>query len=142
MIPPSTWGPTGWSRYSRAVGQGPVDYDDWPFYRALTAARDAGRITAHWLGMGVDPLSFVGDLPVVVVFDSTTFDSLLGDAVRTNAEGHLVTGQTRLAVAGIPFTRDATRRLVTEEPMQAAGAALLDLAWLHRSGLGLEHRGQ
>lgn len=122
--------------------EGPIDYDDWPFYRALTAARDAGRITAHWLGLGVDPLSFVCDLLVVIVFDSDAFDSLLGGTVGTNAEGQLVASQTGQAVAGIPFTSDATRRLTTDEPMQAAGAALLDLAWLHRSQLRLQQRGQ
>jgi hypothetical protein len=118
--------------------RGPIDYDDWPFYRKLTAARAAGEVTAHLLGIGIDPLSAVCDLLVVVVFDSDTFDVLLGESVHTNAEGQLVTEQAgQSTVAGVPFTGDATSRLITEAPMQAAGAALLDLAWHHRSALHL-----
>jgi hypothetical protein len=117
---------------------GPIDYDDWAFYRDLTAARATADIAAHLVGIGIDPLSAVCDLLVVIVFDGDTFDELLGESVHTNAKGHLVAEQPgQHAVAGVPFTRDATSRLITEAPMQAAGAALLDLAWYHRSALRL-----
>lgn len=115
---------------------GPLDYTNWPFYRALAEARDADKITADWLGIGVDPLSYVTDLLVAVVFDDDIFDALFGNGVATNAEGHLVSGQAgRSPVAGHPFTKDWITRLVTTEPMQSAGAALLNLAWEHRSAL-------
>jgi hypothetical protein len=118
--------------------RGPIDYDGWPFYRDLTAARTAGDVAAHLVGIGIDPLSAVCDLLVVVVFDGDTFDALLGESVQSNAEGHLVAGRAgQNAVAGVPFTRDVTSRLIAEAPMQAAGAALLDLAWRHRSALHL-----
>jgi hypothetical protein len=118
--------------------RGPIDYDDWPFYRDLTAARAARDITAHLVGIGIDPLSAVCDLLVVIVFDSDTFDELLGESVHTNAEGHLVAMRAgQRGVAGVPFTGDVTSRLIAEAPMQAAGAALLDLAWRHRSALHL-----
>jgi hypothetical protein len=118
--------------------RGPIDYDAWPFYRDLTAARAAGDITAHLLGIGIDPLSTVCDMLVVIVFDSDTFDVLLGESVHTNAEGRLVAERAgQRSVAGVPFTGDVTSRLIAESPMQAAGAALLDLAWRHRSVLHL-----
>jgi hypothetical protein len=64
----------------------------------------------------------------VIVFDSDTFDELLGESVHTNAEGHLVaTRAGQRGLAGVPFTGDVTSRLIGEAPMQAAGAALLDL---------------
>lgn len=108
--------------------RGPIDYDDSPFYRDLTAARAAGDITAHHVGIGIDPLSAVCDPLVVIVFDSDTFDELLGESVHTNAEGHLVaTRAGQRGLAGVPFTGDVTSRLIAEAPMQAAGAALLDL---------------
>lgn len=47
---------------------GPIDYDGWDFYRALTNGRDTGQITAWWLG--VDPLSLVTDLLVAVVIEA------------------------------------------------------------------------
>jgi hypothetical protein len=115
---------------------GPLDYPKWPFYRSLTDGRDAGKVTAHWLGIGIDPLSFVTDLLVVVVFDDDGFDALFGNSVATNAEGRVVREHAgRPSVAGIPFTEDRITRLATSEPMQAAGAALLRLAWQHRSTL-------
>jgi hypothetical protein len=118
--------------------RGPTDYGDWPFYEDLTAARTAGDVTAHLVGIGIDPLSVVCDLLVVIVFDSDTFDELLGESVHTNAEGHLVAERAgQHGVAGVPFTGDVTSRLIAEAPMQAAGAALLDLAWRHRSALHL-----
>jgi hypothetical protein len=29
--------------------RGPIEYESWPFYRELTAAREAGEVTAHLL---------------------------------------------------------------------------------------------
>ncbi|WP_189923047.1 hypothetical protein [Kitasatospora xanthocidica] len=36
---------------------------------------------------------------------------------------------------GIPFTAEQVERLTMREPMQPAGAALLQLAWQHRDVL-------
>jgi hypothetical protein len=115
---------------------GPLGYAHWPFYRTLTEGRGEGKITAHWLGVGVDPLSFVTDLLVAVVYDDDAFDALFGDGVAINAEGHVAgrrAGESGLA--GVSFTQDRVERLAASEPMQAAGAALLTLGWKHRSQL-------
>ena len=112
---------------------GLLDYDGWPFYRRLTDARRAGRLTVHCLGLGVDPLSFATDLLAVAVFDADLFDAEFAGLVARNAEGRVITGG---GPAGIPFTAGTVDRLTDgREPFQAAGAALLRLAWEHRKHL-------
>jgi hypothetical protein len=89
-----------------------VDYDRWPFAAEMTAALRTGRIRAHCLGLGVDPLTFATDLLLSVVIDAPVFDELFGAWVAENEEG---------AVTERPFTAAAVDGL----PMQAAGAALV-----------------
>ncbi|MFJ3792210.1 hypothetical protein [Kitasatospora sp. NPDC090091] len=114
----------------------PIDYDAWPFQRTLASARAAGTLRMYWLGLGVDPLTFVTDLLTVAVFDAELFDEVFARMVTTNDEGHRVrlddgTGHA----AGIPFTAEQVERFADREPMQPAGAALLQLAWHHRGVL-------
>ncbi|WP_037973435.1 hypothetical protein [Streptomyces sp. NRRL WC-3742] len=114
----------------------PIDYDTWPFNRALDAARAAGTLRVYWLGLGMDPLTLVTDMLTVAVFDAELFDATFEWIVSTNDEGHRVqledgTGQA----VGIPFTAEQVERLTGREPMQPAGAALLQLAWQHREVL-------
>lgn len=91
------------------------DYETWPFAVAMTAALDAGTITADVLGLGVDPLTFATDLLVRVSIEAEVFDELFGARVAVNDEG---------AVSSREFTPQAIAGL----PMQAAGAALVRLA--------------
>lgn len=107
--------------------EAPYDYDGWPFGARMTAALDSGGARASVLGMGVDPLTFATDLLVAVVLDSATYDELLAAAVESNAEGSVH--------AAVPFTADQVERYAGREPTQAAGAALLRLAWQHRDAL-------
>lgn len=112
--------------YGEAV---PFDPDGWPFHRRMTAAADAGRLRLWLLGLGVDPLSFATDLLAVAVFDAEVYDELFGGMGEGNAEG-------RIAAARVPFTAETVARYARHEPMQAAGAAVLELAWRHREALG------
>jgi len=112
---------------------GVLDYGQWPFARQLAAARDAGRLRVHCVGLGVDPLTLATDLLTVAVFDSEVFDRLFRDLVTANAEGRVVTEN---GSAAIPFTAATVTRFTGgAEPMQTAGAALLRLAWQHRRAL-------
>jgi hypothetical protein len=112
---------------------GLLDYSGWPFYRRLTAARREGRLTVHCLGLGVDPLTFATDVLAVAVFDAPLFDAEFARLVTLNAEGRVITGG---GPAGIPFTAETVARLTGGgEPLQAAGAAVLNLAWQHRTHL-------
>jgi hypothetical protein len=105
----------------------PIDYDSWPFARQLTGAREAGQVRVWCLGLGTDPLTYATDLLTVAVIDSDVFDALFGVKARGNAEG--------IILAARDFTAHVIDRTVTGEPVQAAGAALLRLAWRHRETL-------
>jgi hypothetical protein len=111
----------------------PLDYGRWDFYRQLSAARAAGKLRVFCLGMGVDPLTFAIDVLTVAVFDSDVFDAAFTGRVAVNAEGRVI---SEPGTHGFPFTRDAVTRFAGgSEPMQAAGVAVLDLAWEHRAQL-------
>jgi hypothetical protein len=129
---------------------GLLDYESWPFYRRLTAARREGRLAVHCLGLGVDPLTFATDVLAVAVFDAPLFDAEFAGLVALNAEGRVITrdgigarGGTGDGAragpggpAGIPFTTETVARLTGgREPLQASGVAVLNLAWEHRAQL-------
>ena len=109
---------------SETYGPGPVDYDSWPFARRMTAALDRGQIRVWCLGLGTDPLTYATDLLTVAVIDSRVFDGLFSLDPRGNAEGSVL--------AAREFAAHVIDRVVTAEPVQAAGAAVLRLAWRHR----------
>ena len=113
-------------------GTGAFDYDAWPLYRALTKARDAGSLRSCLLGIGVDPLSLAADILAVTIIDADVFDDVFDGLVDSNTEGQVLGHDTQ----GFAFTRGNIERFATREPMQAAGAALLTLAWEHREQLG------
>ena len=106
---------------------GPVDYDAWPFARQMADAVDRGQIRVWCLGLGADPLTYATDLLTVAVIDSGVFDELFSLSPRHNAEGSVL--------AAREFAAHVIDRVVTGEPVQAAGAAVLRLAWRHRDTL-------
>ena len=106
---------------------GPVDYDSWPFARQLADAVGRGQISVWCLGLGTDPLTYATDLLTVAVIDSAVFDELFSLSPRHNAEGSVL--------AAREFAAHVIDRIVTREPVQAAGAAVLRLAWRHRETL-------
>ena len=112
---------------SEDYGPGPVDYGAWPFARHMAAALDRGQIRVWCLGLGVDPLTYATDLLTVAVIDSRVFDVLFSLSPRANAEGSVL--------AAREFAAHVIDRIVTSEPVQAAGAAVLRLAWRHRERL-------
>ena len=108
--------------------RGLVDYDSWPFARQLTGALDRDQVRVWCLGLGTDPLTWATDLLTVAVIDSDVFDALFTENLQRNAEGEIL--------AAREFAAHVIDRTVTGEPVQAAGAALLRLAWRHRETLG------
>lgn len=103
----------------------PIDYEAWPFARTMTRAI-GDQVHAYYLGMGVDPLTFATDMLTAVVVDASLFDAEF-DVVVDNTEGQVL--------RGLDFTADVVDRFIHNEPTQAAGAALLALAWRHRADL-------
>lgn len=116
----------------------PIDYTAWPFVAALDHARDRGQLTVRLLGMGTDPLTFATDILTVVAFDAPAFDRIFADLATDNAEGRIITtlnpGDPPAGI-GIPFTQTVIDQIIRREPIQAAGAGLLALAWHHRAAL-------
>lgn len=105
---------------SEDYGDGPVDYDGWPFAQRL------GGVSRYCLGLGVDPLTLATDLLTVVVVDAPLYDELLlGPSENTEGE----------VLERLPFDQATVEEFVERRPMQAAGAALLSLAWRHRANL-------
>ncbi|MBO2466083.1 hypothetical protein [Actinomadura violacea] len=98
---------------------------EWPFHQAMTRARNERRIRAHFLGLGVDPLTFALDVLTAVVMDDEAFTELFGGLVTVNDEGRVSTAHL-----------DAP----DPEPIQPAGAAALALARRHRTALGVRSR--
>ncbi len=107
--------------------RGPIDYDSWPFAARMTDALRDNQIRAFCLGLGVDPLTFATDLLTVVIVDAPLYDELFGDRVSHNAEGQVLDAK--------PFNEATVEHLVSTKPMQAAGVALLRLAWRQRAAL-------
>jgi hypothetical protein len=104
-----------------------MDYDTWPFARHMAAALDRGQIRVWCLGLGVDPLTYATDLLTVAVIDSRVFDELFSLDPRGNDEGSVLGARE--------FAAHVIDRVVTTEPLQAAAAAVLRLAWRHREVL-------
>jgi hypothetical protein len=117
--------------------RGPIDYAAWPFAAAITRGLTDGAVRAYVLGLGVDPLTLATDLLTVVVIDAGFYDELFDGVIAVNEEGRVLSSidEHRTSAYGIPFTADMLSRLVDDEPMQAAGAAVLWLAWEHRAVL-------
>lgn len=104
---------------SEDYGTGCIDYAGWPFARRLAGAR------AYCLGMGVDPLTLAVDLLTVLV-DAPLYDELfLGPSI--NAEGEVL--------ERVPFNEGTVDEFMWRRPIQAAGAALLGMAWHQRGEL-------
>ncbi|MBC3190922.1 transcriptional regulator [Pseudonocardia sp. C8] len=115
------------------AGAGPIDYPAWPVAVSLDYERRQGAVRTYCLGMGVDPLTLATDLLAVTVIDARVFDRLFASLVSGNSEGELTSsGDGQI---GHPLTAAEVERLAYDEPMQAAGAALLALAWEHRETL-------
>jgi hypothetical protein len=116
-------------------GAAPIDYQGWPFFRALAGARKNGTLRGYFLGAGADPLTLDVDLLTVLAFDARFFDAEFGGLVAANDEGYLLTGPSADGDVGLEFSAASVERFTTAEAMQPAGAALLRLAWQHRDVL-------
>jgi hypothetical protein len=100
--------------------EAPIGYGAWDFASRLTQGIGEGSVEAYCLGLGVDPLSFATDLLTAVIIDGPVFDDLFDGIVADNDEGRVLELQ--------PFTVERIQRILAEHPIQAAGAAALQLA--------------
>ena len=115
----------------------PIDYDRWPLFQRLQAARSDGSVGVFFLGIGLNSLTLGATILTVVVIDDDVFTELFGSMVRFNEEGEVVAVGGGAPTEGVPFTELAVRRMLETEPMTSSGATCLALAWRHRDALGL-----
>ncbi|MGH3926821.1 MAG: helix-turn-helix domain-containing protein, partial [Pseudonocardiaceae bacterium] len=115
----------------------PIDYQQWPLYQQLQAARTDGSVGAFFLGLGLNALDFTATILTVVVLDDDVFTDVFGKVVRFNEEGEIVAVGEGTPTEGVPFTEAAVRRMLETEPMTSSCAACLALAWQHRAALDL-----
>jgi transcriptional regulator with XRE-family HTH domain len=115
----------------------PIDYEQWPLFQQLQAARTAGSLNAFVLGLGMDALTLSTNVLTVVVIDDDVFTDVFGSTVRFNEEGEIVAVGGGTPTEGVPFTKAAVSRMLESEPMAETGAGCLALAWQHRKILGL-----
>ncbi|MFF0266259.1 hypothetical protein [Kribbella sp. NPDC004536] len=114
----------------------PVDYEVWPFFRDMSAARAAGTIRAYVLGVVLDALSLNASIATVAVIEASTFDKLFRDLVSRNPEGEVVRSlDGNKSIHGLPFDETTVDRLLTRERLGQTSAACLTLAWRHRHQL-------
>jgi len=104
----------------------PIEYERWPFFRRLTDARRSGGLRVWIVGVGVDPLTMVNDILTVAVFEAELFDDVFAGLVAVNSEGRVITDG---GTTGFALGDSTVARFSGSEPMQAAGAAVLRLAW-------------
>ncbi|MFN2496040.1 MAG: hypothetical protein ABR608_09055 [Pseudonocardiaceae bacterium] len=115
----------------------PIDYERWPLFQRLQAARSDGSVGAFFLGLGLNALTLGATILTAVVIDDDVFSEVFGSMVRFNEEGEIVAVGGGTPTEGVPFTEAAVRRMLESEPMTASGAGCLALAWQHRDTLGL-----
>ncbi|MGH3913981.1 MAG: helix-turn-helix domain-containing protein, partial [Pseudonocardiaceae bacterium] len=114
-----------------------IDYEQWPLFQRLQAARAHGSVAVFLLGLGLDALTLTAGVLTVMVIDDDVFTELFGSMVRYNEEGEIVAVGGGTPIEGVPFTEAAVRRMLETEPMAESGSACLALAWQHRDALGL-----
>jgi hypothetical protein len=115
----------------------PLDYERWPFYRAMQNARERGQLRVYVLGVALHALSLNATIVTVAIIDSVVFDSLFREAAQVNAEGEIVArlGDGRKG-HGLTFDEATVNRLLHVEPSVSSSAMVgLSMAWRHRDHL-------
>lgn len=114
-----------------------VDYERWPFFRAMQLARERGQLRVSVLGVVLNALSLNASVMTVAVIDSVIFDALFHELTRINAEGEVMVrmgnGKEGRSLAFDEATVDYLLR--AEQLMSSTAIAGLSLAWQHREHL-------
>ena len=115
----------------------PVDYERWPFFRAMQQARERDQLRVSVLGVALNALSLNATVMTVAVIDSVVFDSLFRKLALTNAEGEVMVhmGDDKEG-RGLAFDEATVDYLLRAERLMSSTAiAGLSLAWQHREHL-------
>ncbi|MGH3824101.1 MAG: helix-turn-helix domain-containing protein [Pseudonocardiaceae bacterium] len=114
----------------------PLDYECWPFYRAMQRARESGQLRPYVLGVVLHALGLNPAIMTAVVVDDAVFDDLFRGLVTVNAEGQVVAAlDNDQPVHGLPFAEATVQQFLLREPLGDTSAACLALAWQCRDRL-------
>ncbi len=108
-------------------GAVPFDYKKEPF-PSLEKERMGGNIKAYYLGTGLDPITYQGEILTVVVFKHAAFKKIFPCIKTKNTEGSIITDE---GLWGRPFSEVEVESYQRKNIM-ATGDALLKLSWKHR----------
>lgn len=113
----------------------PVDYEHWPFFRAMQKARERGELRVYVLGIALHALSLNATIVTAAVIDSAVFDSLFREAAQVNAEGEIVISwQGDKESHSLSFDEATIGRFLhTEQQVSSSAITGLSLAWQHRT---------
>ncbi|MGH3794038.1 MAG: helix-turn-helix domain-containing protein [Pseudonocardiaceae bacterium] len=115
----------------------PLDYEFWPFFRAMQKARENGKLRVYVLGVTLNSLSLNAAIITVAVIDSMVFDALFHGLNKINAEGEVVVrlGDDKEGY-GLAFDEATVNHLLHGERLASPNVmAALSLAWRHRAHL-------
>jgi len=102
----------------------PFNYDIEPII-SLQTERDKNNIRPFYLGTGLDPITFQGEILTAVVFKEETFNKIFPNVLTENHEGMIITDKSRW---GRQFTQKEYESY-RENNTIAAGETILNIAW-------------
>lgn len=105
----------------------PFNYDVEPIV-SLQTERNKNNIRPFYLGTGLDPITFQGEILTAVVFKEETFNKIFPKVLTENREGKIITDKQRW---GRQFTREEYESYRGQNII-AAGEAILNIAWRNR----------
>ena len=105
----------------------PFNYHTEPFI-SMENERAKKNIRSFYLGTGLDPITFQGEILTAVVFKEGTFNNIFPNVVTKNFEGEIIADRDRW---GRQFTQEEYNSY-REANILAAGEAILNIAWRNR----------
>ncbi len=105
----------------------PFDYSEEPFL-SLENERANSNIKAFYLGTGLDPISFQGEILTAVVFKEKVFNKIFPNIINKNCEGKIITDKHRW---GKQFTEKEFKSY-RDANILATGEAILNTAWRNK----------
>jgi hypothetical protein len=130
------------------VDEPQIDFVSDRRFNPLSKALRGGGAKAHYLGLGLYPLTWKPEILLVSVFEAELFDRLFANMVEEMIEGRLVV-TTRLKHSryafrgkkgiyeGLPFNAETVGRYAADPTTLPAARGCLTLAWRHRRFLGI-----
>ncbi|NQT03586.1 MAG: hypothetical protein HQ580_16275 [Planctomycetes bacterium] len=105
----------------------PFNYQVEPFI-SIEDERRKNNIRPFYLGTGLDPITFQGEILTAVVFKEETFNKIFPKVLTKNLEGIIITDKDKW---GRQFTQEEYDSY-REANTLAAGEAVLNIAWKNR----------